>query len=133
MESSNQCFFRRRSRDQDEFWVTNINWSMHFLRYLAGRLLLSLNSCRIKRSRTSDDQVIKGDFHWSRFLILVANASTGDMYVTTPWNSISNVIDRPRNQELYWSGLTKSKKLIRILLHPSKCTINPYDCLAKDP
>ena len=24
--------FRGRSRDQDEFWVTNINWSMHFLR-----------------------------------------------------------------------------------------------------
>jgi len=54
---------------------------MHFLRYLAGRLLFSLNSRRIKRSRTSEqsNQAVKDNFHRSRFLILVANASTGDV------------------------------------------------------
>jgi len=31
------------------------------------------------------DQAIKDDFHQSRFLITVTNASTGDTYVTTPW------------------------------------------------
>ena len=74
--------------DQDKFWVTNIKWSMHFLRYLAGiPTFCPLNSRRIKRSRASErsDQAIKDDFHRSRFLIPVANASTGDVYVTTPW------------------------------------------------
>ena len=39
----------------------------------------------IKRSRASErnDQAIKDDFHRSKFLIPVANASTGDVYVTT--------------------------------------------------
>jgi len=43
----------------------------------------------IKRSRTSEwsDQVIKDDFHRSKFLNPVANTSTGDMYVTTPYSS----------------------------------------------
>jgi len=45
-----------------------------------------LNSHKIKRSRALErnDQVIKDDFHRSRFLIVVANASMGDVYVTTP-------------------------------------------------
>jgi len=48
-----------------------------------------LNSRRIKRSRASEqsDQAIKDDFHRSRFLIPVANASTADVYVTTPCNT----------------------------------------------
>ena len=48
-----------------------------------------LNSRRIKRSRASErsDQAIKDDFHRSKFLIPVANASTGDVYVTTPCSS----------------------------------------------
>ena len=79
--------FRGRSRDQDVFWVTKINWSTHFLRYLAGvATFCPLNSRRIKQSRALEqsDQAIKDDFHWSRFLIPVTNASTGDVYVTTP-------------------------------------------------
>ena len=79
--------FRSRSRNQDEFWATNINRSTHFLSYLAGvATICPLNSCRIKRSRASErsDQAIKDDFHRSRFLIPVANASTGEVYVTTP-------------------------------------------------
>ena len=45
-----------------------------------------LNSHRTKRSRALErsDEAIKDDFHRSRFLIPVANASTGDVYVTTP-------------------------------------------------
>ena len=41
---------------------------------------------KIKQSRASkqSDQVIKDDFNRSRFLIPVANASTGNAYVTTP-------------------------------------------------
>ena len=69
-------------------WETNINRSAHFLRYLAGVAMFSpFNSHRIKRSRASEwsDQAIKDDFHRSRFLILVANASTGDVYVIAPW------------------------------------------------
>ena len=44
-----------------------------------------LNSRKIKRSSASErsDQVIKDNFHRSRFLIAVANASIGDTYVTT--------------------------------------------------
>jgi len=63
---------------------------MHFLRYLAGvATFCPLNSHRIKRSRASEqsDQAIKDDFHRSKFLIPVANASTGDVYVTTPCSS----------------------------------------------
>jgi len=53
-----------------------------------------LNSRRIKRSRASErsDQAIKDDFHRSRFLIPVANASTGDVYVTTPWCDFSSCL-----------------------------------------
>jgi len=29
-----------QSRDQDEFWTTNINWSMHFLKYWGGMATL---------------------------------------------------------------------------------------------
>jgi len=68
--------------------VTNIKQSTHFLRYLAGvATFCPLNSRRIKQSRASEqsDQAIKDDIHRSRFLIPVANASTGDVYVTTPW------------------------------------------------
>ena len=45
-----------------------------------------LNSHRTKRSRALEwsDEAIKDDLHQSRFLIPVANASTGDVYVTTP-------------------------------------------------
>jgi len=67
--------------------VTNINQSTHFLRYLAAvATFCPLNSHRIKQSRALEwsDQAIKDDFHRSRFLIPVANASTGDLYVTTP-------------------------------------------------
>jgi len=88
MESSDQSSFRSRSRDQDEFWATNINRSTHFLRYLGGvATFCPLNSRRIKRSRASErsDQAIKDNFHQSRFLIPVTNASTGNVYVTTPW------------------------------------------------
>jgi len=44
-----------------------------------------LNSCIIKRSRASErsDQVIKDNFHRSKFLIPVTNASTGEVYATT--------------------------------------------------
>ena len=79
--------FKSRSRYQDEFWATNINQSTHFLKYLAGvATFCPFNSHRIKRSRASErsDQAIKDDFPRSRFLIPVANASTGDVYVTTP-------------------------------------------------
>ena len=43
----------------------------------------------IKRSRASEqsDQAIKDDFHGSKFLIPVTNASTGNVYVTTPCSS----------------------------------------------
>ena len=43
----------------------------------------------IKRSRASEqsDRAIKDDFHRSKFLIPVANASTGDLHVTTPCSS----------------------------------------------
>jgi len=43
----------------------------------------------IKRSRASERsyQAIKDDFHRSKFLIPVANASTGDVYMTTPCSS----------------------------------------------
>ena len=61
---------------------------MQFLRYLGGvATFCPSNSRRIKQSRASEwsNQAIKDDFHWSRFLIPVTNASTGDMYVTTPW------------------------------------------------
>jgi len=64
---------------------------MHFLRYLAGvATFCPLNSRRIKRSRASEqsDQAIKDDFHRSRFLIPVANTSTGELYVTTPCTRI---------------------------------------------
>ena len=70
-----------------EFRATNINQSMHFLWYLAGMAtFFLLNSCRIKQSRALErsNQAIKDDFRWSRFLIPVANTSTGDVYVTTP-------------------------------------------------
>ena len=70
---------RLKSTDQCTFW--------HFLRYLAGMATFCpLNSRRIKRSRASErsDQAIKDDFYRSRFLIPVANASTGELYVTTP-------------------------------------------------
>jgi len=45
----------------------------------------------IKRSRALEQskQAIKDDFHWSRFLISVANVSTGKKYVTTPCTSVS--------------------------------------------
>ena len=72
---------RLKSTDQCTFW--------HFLRYLAGMATFCpLNSRRIKRSRASErsDQAIKDDFYRSRFLIPVANASTGDVYVTAPWS-----------------------------------------------
>ena len=61
--------------------------STHFLTYYGGvATFCPLNSRKIKRSRASErsDQAIKDDFHRSRFLIAVANASTGDAYVTTP-------------------------------------------------
>jgi len=73
--------------------VTNINRSTHFLRYLAGvATFYPLNSRRIKRSRALEqsDQAIKDDFHWSRFLIPVTNASTSEEYVTTPCTSVSH-------------------------------------------
>ena len=43
----------------------------------------------IKPSRASErsDQAIKDNSHQSKLLILVANASTGDVYVTTPCSS----------------------------------------------
>ena len=41
----------------------------------------------IKRSTEQSDRAIKDDFHRSKFLIPVANASTGDVYVTTPCSS----------------------------------------------
>jgi len=72
----------------DQFRATNVNWSTYFFRYLGGvATFCPLNSCRIKRSRASEwsDQAIKDDFHLLRFLILVTNASTGDVYVNTPW------------------------------------------------
>ena len=52
-----------------------------------GYTFCPLNSRRIKQSRTLEqsDQAIKDDFHRSRFLVPVANAFTGNMYVTTPW------------------------------------------------
>jgi len=62
----------------------------HFLRYLAGvGTFCPLNSRRIKGSRASEwsDQAIKRSrtiFTDHRFLIPLANASTGDVYVTTP-------------------------------------------------
>jgi len=86
------ALFRSRSRDQDEFWVTKINRSTHFRRYLAGvATFCPWNSRRIKRSRASkrSDQAIKDDFHRSKFLIPVANASTCDVYVTTPCSVMS--------------------------------------------
>jgi len=63
MESSDQRSFRRWSRNQDEFWATNINRSTHFLRYLAGMAMFVLwtpvessdqqpRNGAIKRSRT---------------------------------------------------------------------------------
>jgi len=64
-----------------------INRSTHFLRYLGGvARFCPLDSPRIEQSRASEwsDQAIKDDFHRSRFLIPVTNASTGDMYVTNP-------------------------------------------------
>ena len=81
--------FWSRSRDQDEFWATNINGSTHFLRYYRGvAMFCPLNSHKIKRSRALkwSNQTIKDDFYWSRFLIPVANVSTGDAYVTAPWS-----------------------------------------------
>jgi len=60
---------------------------MHFHRYLAGvATFCPLNSRIIKRSRALEqsDQAIKDQFCRSRFLIPVANASTGDVNVTTP-------------------------------------------------
>ena len=39
-------------------------------------------------SERSDQAIaIEDDFHQSKFFIPVANASTGDVYVTTPCNS----------------------------------------------
>jgi len=73
--------FRSRSRDQDEFWATNINQSTHFLRYLGDvTTFCPLNSHKIKQSRASEwsDQAIKDDSYRSTFLIPVANASIGD-------------------------------------------------------
>jgi len=60
---------------------------MHFLGYLAGvATFCPLNPRRIKQSRVLEqsNQAIKDEFHWSWFLIPVANVSTGDVYVTRP-------------------------------------------------
>ena len=48
------------------------------------KVIITAPSYTIKRS---SDQAIKDDFHPSKFLIPVANASTGDVYVTTPCSS----------------------------------------------
>ena len=71
---------------------------MHFLKYLAGvATLCPLNSRRMKHSRASErsDQAIEDDFHQSKFLIPVANASTGDVYVTTPCISYYLYVGKP--------------------------------------
>ena len=49
----------------------------------------AIKSLGTERSRASErsDQAIKDDFHRSKFLIPVANASTGDVFVTTPCSS----------------------------------------------
>jgi len=46
-----------------------------------GNFFVPLNSLKIKRSRALElsNQAINGDFHESKFLIPVANASMGDM------------------------------------------------------
>ena len=102
MESSDQCSFQSQSRDQDEFWVTNINRSTHFLTYLAGMATFCpLNFHRIKQSRASEwsDQAIKDNFPRWRFLIPVTNASTGNAYVTTPCTFV-NELSPGRNADL---------------------------------
>jgi len=64
--------------------VTKINVSTCFLRYLAGMATFCpLNSRTIKQSRALE-QRSSDQGHQSRFLIPVANASTGNTYVATP-------------------------------------------------
>jgi len=68
-------------------WDQKWNQAINVLRYLAGvATFCPLNSCRIKHSRASEqsNHAIKDDFHRSRFLVAVANASTGNVHVTTP-------------------------------------------------
>jgi len=78
MESSDQRSFRRWSRNQDEFWATNINRSTHFLRYLAGMAMFVLwtpvessdqqpRNGAIKRSRT----IFTDQDSWSRSQMLL--------------------------------------------------------------
>jgi len=43
-----------------------------------------LKALLVSKQSNRSDQVIKDDFHRSRFLIPIANASTGDVYVTAP-------------------------------------------------
>jgi len=79
-----------------------------------------LNSHRIKRSRVSERsyQIIKDDFHRSRFLILVANASTGHVYVITPSSQLSissHVLQHNRNQNRECSKVTSLTLVIIIV------------------
>ena len=60
-----------------------------FMRGVSMNVIITALRSIIKRSRASErsDQVIKDDFHRSKFLIPIANDSTGDVYVTTPSSS----------------------------------------------
>jgi len=121
--------FRSRSRDQDEFWVTNTNLINALPRILSTWLsFCPLNSHWIKRSRASEqsDQAIKDDFHRSRLLIPVANPSTGDVYVTTPWTrterKVDLHVDKPLSfseREGYsWLGTNKLRVSVSSLTSP---------------
>ena len=72
-----------------------------------------LNSRKFKRSRASErsDQAIKDDFHRSRFLIMVANASMGDAYVTTPCRDLGSHVPGKMGTSLdeHFAALYKGK------------------------
>ena len=64
--STDQCTFL----DTKEAWLCFVLWT-------------PLNQAI--KSLEQSNQVIKDGFHRSRFLLPVANTSTGDTYVTNPW------------------------------------------------
>ena len=63
-------------------------------------MLFSFELCKIKHSRALEGNN-KDAFHWSRFLIPMANASMGNMYVSTP-KAFSEVVKEVESCDITW-------------------------------
>ena len=87
MEPSDQSSFLEPIKGSRR--ILSDKYQPHFHRYYGGvATFCPLNSCKIKQSRALEwsDQ---NDFHRSKFLIVVANASTGDGVCDYPLLNLS--------------------------------------------